>query len=245
MTKNIIWLMGIALFSCHNVKSTTNSEDTFTTTSGKQVKIECYHHASLAIVYDGHIIQIDPVTDKEHGIVFDNKEKADAILITHDHYDHFDKTAIAQLSTDKTEIILNSDSQKELGKGIALKNGETHVLNCKIKIEAVPAYNTTPEHLKFHPKGRDNGYILNIENLRIYIAGDTEVIPDMKNIKNIDIAFMPCNQPYTMTPKQLIEAARIIHPKILFPYHFSETNLNEIPEKMKELGIETRIRNME
>lgn len=245
MIKNIIWLMSFALFSCHNVKSTSNNEDTFTTASGKQVKIECYRHASLGIIYDGHVIQIDPVTDKEHGIVFDNKGKADAILITHDHYDHFDKTAIAQLSTDKTEIILNSDSQKELGKGIALKNGQTHTLDCGIKIEAVPAYNTTPEHLKFHPKGRDNGYILNIENLRIYIAADTEVIPEMKNIKNIDIAFMPCNQPYTMTPTQLIEAAKIIHPKVLFPYHFSETNLNGIPAKMKELGIETRIREME
>lgn len=244
MIKNIIWLMSFALFSCHSAKSTSNKEDVFTTASGKQVKIECYRHASLCIVYDGHAIQIDPVTDKEHGITYDNKGKADGILITHDHYDHLDKTAIAQLSTNKTEVILNSDSQKQLGRGIVLKNGDTYTFSFGVKVEAVAAYNTTPDHLKFHPKGRDNGYILNIENLRIYIAADTEVIPEMNEIKNIDIAFMPCNQPYTMTPEQLIEAAKIIKPRILYPYHFSETNLSNLPEALKKLGIETRIREM-
>jgi L-ascorbate metabolism protein UlaG (beta-lactamase superfamily) len=244
MLKNLIWLMSFSLFSCHSAKSTP-TEDTFTTTSGKQVKIECYRHASLCIVYDGHAIQIDPVTDKEHGIRFDNKGKADAILITHDHYDHLDKVAIEQLSKQGTEIILNGDSYKQLGKGIVLKNGESHDLSFGVKVEAVAAYNTTPDHLKFHPKGRDNGYILNIENLRIYIAADTEVIPEMKDIKDIDIAFMPCNQPYTMTPAQLVEAAKIVRPRILFPYHFSDTDLSDIPEKMKALGIETRIRDMQ
>jgi L-ascorbate metabolism protein UlaG (beta-lactamase superfamily) len=92
---------------------------------------------------------------------------------------------------------------------------------------------------------RDNGYILNIENLRIYIAGDTEVIPEMKNLGHIDIAFMPCNLPYTMTPAQIEEAAKIVAPHILFPYHFGNTDLSDIPAKMKRIGIETRIRDMQ
>lgn len=244
--KYVIWIMSFTLFSCHNAKSTsTNHNDIFVTQSGKQVTIECYRHASLCIKYDGHAIQIDPVTDKAHGIVFTNKGKADAILITHEHFDHFDTQAINQLSDGNTEIILNHSTQQKLGRGVALSIGEEKTLACGVKVEAVAAYNTTPGHLQYHPKNRDNGYILTIENLRIYIAADTEVIPEMKQIKNIDIAFLPCNQPYTMTVEQLVRAAQIIHPRILYPYHFSDTNVKVIQSKLAKTGIEVRLRDME
>jgi L-ascorbate metabolism protein UlaG (beta-lactamase superfamily) len=114
-----------------------------------------------------------------------------------------------------------------------------------IKVEAVPAYNTTQGRTQFHPKGRDNGYILTIDGLRIYIAGDTEDIPKMKDIKDIDIAFLPCNQPYTMTPEQLIKAARTIKPKVLFPYHYGQTDVSGIPGQLKGDGIDVRIRHYE
>ena len=103
--------------------------------------------------------------------------------------------------------------------------------------------NTTPGRDKFHPKGRDNGYILTVGDTRIYIAGDTENIPEMKQIKNIDIAFLPVNQPYTMIPEQAIQSAKIIQPHILYPYHYGDTNINEVKDGLKnEKEIEVRIR---
>lgn len=235
--------MSLALFSCHNANSTSIG-DLFTTKSGRQVKIECYRHASLNIEYDGYSLQIDPVTDITHGVQYDDKEKANYILITHDHFDHFDIKAIDELCDNHTQIILTKSCREKLGSGTVISNGDSLTLACGIKIKAIPAYNTTPEHAQFHPKGYGNGYELIIENLRIYIAGDTEVIPEMKQLKNIDIAFLPCNQPYTMTPDQLVEAAKIIHPRVLYPYHYSNTDMSGIEKRLKDFGIEVRIRNM-
>ena len=126
-----------------------------------------------------------------------------------------------------------------------MANGETLQLADDITVEAVPAYNTTEDHTQFHPKGRDNGYILTLDGLRIYIAGDTEDIPEMSEIKDIDIAFLPCNQPYTMTVEQLVNAARTIKPKVLFPYHYSKTDVSGIPSQLKNDGIYVRIRHFE
>ena len=106
-------------------------------------------------------------------------------------------------------------------------------------------YNYTEGHTQFHPKGRDNGYILTVDGLRIYIAGDTEDIPEMSAIKNIDIAFLPCNQPYTMTPDQLVKAARTIKPKVVFPYHYGQTDVSGIPGQLRGDGIDVRIRHYE
>ena len=114
-----------------------------------------------------------------------------------------------------------------------------------VSVEAVPAYNSTVGREQFHPKGRDNGYILTIDGLRIYIAGDTEDIPEMAQIKDIDIAFLPCNQPYTMTPDQLVRAAKVIKPKVLFPYHYGQTDLSSIPAQLEGTGIDVRIRHYE
>ena len=125
---------------------------------------------------------------------------------------------------------------------IPLKNGDSIVYAPDIKIEAVPAYNYTEGRTQFHPKGRDNGYILTLDGLRIYIAGDTEDIPEMEAVKDIDIAFLPCNQPYTMTVDQLVNAAKIIKPKVLFPYHYSQTPVAQVSMKLAGSGIEVRIR---
>ena len=126
-----------------------------------------------------------------------------------------------------------------------MANGDKMKIADDFIVEAVPAYNITPGHLQFHPKGRDNGFILTIDGLRIYIAGDTEDIPEMKDIKNIDIAFLPCNQPYTMTPQQLVNAAKIVKPKVLFPYHYGQTNVKGIPTQLQNEGIDVRIRHYE
>ena len=218
--------------------------DTFTTASGKTVAFQCIKHGSLRIQYDGLEFQIDPV-EKLDGNDTDYAKfpKADYILVTHEHYDHLDKDAIAKLAKDGTTIITNGNCAKQLGRGEILANGDSKILRDDIKIDAVPAYNTTPGHTKFHPKGRDNGFVLTLDGFRVYIAADTEDIPEMAAIKDIDVAFMPCNQPYTMTPAQLAKAAAVVAPKVLFPYHFSATPQDEMKSALKDLNLDLRIRN--
>ena len=194
--------------------------DEFTTKSGKKVTITCIKHASMQIQYNGLEIQVDPVgmwmkpeTD------YATFPKANIILITHEHKDHFDREAIHQLRTPATTIYVNQAVYGHFKNGLVLKNGDKVKYADDVIIEAVPAYNTTPGREQFHPKGRDNGYIL-----------------------TIDIAFLPCNQPYTMTIDQCVNAAKIIKPKILFPYHYNETPVAQITMKLARAGIEVRIR---
>jgi L-ascorbate metabolism protein UlaG (beta-lactamase superfamily) len=218
--------------------------DTFTTPSGKDVIITAIKHASMRIQLEGLEIQVDPVGTKcAPATDYSAFPKADIILVTHEHFDHFDRDAIAALSKDGTGVFVNQNVRKMLGFGEALANGDSRKLDNGVTIDAVPAYNTTPGRDKFHPKGRDNGYVLTLDGLRIYIAGDTEDIPEMAALKNIDIAFLPCNQPYTMTPEQAAKAARTIKPKVLFPYHYSETPIQKVADLLDGSGIDVRIRN--
>lgn len=214
--------------------------DSFTTKNGKNLNITFFKHASLLLDYAGKKIFVDPVSEYAD---YTRQPKADFILITHEHHDHFDPKAIAALETEETSIVTNPACQKMLGKGKAMKNGEAILLAPDIWIEAMPAYNTTPGREVYHPKGRDNGYILTLGGTRIYIAGDTEDIPEMEQIKDIDIAFLPVNQPYTMTPAQAIRTAKIIRPHILYPYHYGDTDINQVKDGLKdEPEIEVRIR---
>ena len=109
-------------------------------------------------------------------------------------------------------------------------------------LEAVPAYNNSPDKLQFHPKGRDNGFILNLNGMRVYIAGDTEDIPEMADIKDIDVAFLPCNLPFTMTPEQCAHAATMVKPAVLFPYHYGQTDIQQVVKLLEGSGIDVRIR---
>jgi L-ascorbate metabolism protein UlaG (beta-lactamase superfamily) len=239
---SLLALMGLAACS----QPDSYEVDSFTTKSGKTVKFHALVHASIRIEYDGKEIMIDPVT-KLGGKTIDYTAmpKADYIFVTHEHHDHLDQVAIKQLTGDKTQLVTNQRCAEMLGYGQVMANGDVLQLSNDIRLEAVPAYNTTEGHLQFHPKGRDNGFILTLDGLRIYIAGDTEDIPEMAEIKDIDIAFMPCNQPYTMTVEQLINAARIVKPKVLFPYHYGQTDVSDIPSRLKSMGIEARIRHYE
>ena len=218
--------------------------DEFTTKSGKKVRFTCIKHASIQINYNGLEIQVDPVgKGMKPETDYSQFPKADIILVTHEHHDHFDSDAIAQLTKASTKIYLNPAVHKMFGSGKALKNGDKVKIANDITIEAVPAYNTTPGREQFHPKGRDNGYILTLDGMRIYIAGDTEDIPEMANVKNIDIAFLPCNQPYTMTIEQAANAAKIIKPKVLFPYHYNDTPVNKLTPQLSKEGIRVLVRN--
>ena len=217
--------------------------DEFTTKNGKKVTITCIKHASIEINYDGTEIQIDPVGANITPVVDYNQfPKANIILITHEHKDHFEREAISCIRTPATVCYSNQAVYGHFRNGLVMQNGETRKYAADITIEAVPAYNTTPGREEFHPKGRDNGYVLTLDGLRIYIAGDTEDIPEMADLKDIDIAFLPCNQPYTMTVEQVVNAAKIIKPKVLFPYHYNDTPVHKISMQLAGSGIDVRIR---
>ena len=226
----------------------------FFTDSGKPVTLTLIKHGSLEIRYNGRSIQVDPVSG--HGKPTDYATefpKADLILITHEHGDHLDPQALTALTGEGTRLLANAASAAKLSgiEGIpvpgVMANGERvpvvlqdpgkSTLDHFDAVEAVPAYNTTPGREKFHPKGNGNGYVLDLDGLRIYIAGDTEDIPEMAELKDIDVAFLPVNQPYTMTPDQCVHAAQMVRPKVLVPYHFGQTDLGGLPERLPEMTV--------
>jgi len=228
------------------VTTDTYEVDVFQTKSGKTIKFHALMHASIRIEYDGKEIEIDPVLKlRDRTVDYSAMPKADYLFVTHEHADHFDQEAIKVLTKETTQLITNKRCGDMQGYGHIMANGDTYEIAEGFTVEAVPAYNTTEANKKFHPKGRDNGFILTIDGLRIYIAGDTEDIPEMAAIKDIDIAFLPCNQPFTMTPDQLINAAKMVKPKVLFPYHYGNTDVSRIPELLKDDGIDVRIRHYE
>ena len=228
------------------VTTDTYEVDVFKTKRGKTVRFHALVHASIRIEYDGKEIEIDPVTKLgKKTINYSTMPKADYIFVTHEHGDHFDKAAISLLTDGETRLITNKRCADLLGSGQVMANGDRLQIADDFTVEAVPAYNRTEGRTQFHPKGRDNGYILTLDGMRIYIAGDTEDIPEMQDIKDIDIAFLPCNQPYTMTPDQLVKAAKTVKPKVLFPYHYGKTDVSVMPELLKGGGTDVRIRHYE
>jgi L-ascorbate metabolism protein UlaG (beta-lactamase superfamily) len=200
-------------------------------------------HGSLMFKAGDFIIHIDPV--KSSG-KYDNLPKADLIMVTHEHYDHLDTDLIKTLRKPETVMLCNNASLSRVPWAQAVKPGDTRTEG-NVKIEVVPAYNIVHERSKgqpFHPKGVGNGYILTTGNKRFYIAGDTENIPEMKTLKGIDVAFLPMNLPFTMTPAMVADAAMAFRPSILYPYHYGDTNTDEIVRLLKNTNIEVRIRNL-
>ncbi len=220
--------------------------DVFNTKSGKTVKFYALMHASIRIEYDGREIEVDPCAKlRDRTVDYSVMPKADYLFVTHEHGDHYDPQTIKLLTAERTQLIMNQRSTEMYGSGKAMKNGDKMQVADDITVEAVPAYNTTEGRQQYHPKDRDNGYILTIDGLRIYIAGDTEDIPEMADIKDIDIAFLPCNQPFTMTTEQLVRAAKVIKPKVVFPYHYGQTDVTNLPSQLQGEGIDVRIRHYE
>ncbi len=233
--------------SCNLTTSGNYPTDTIPTHDGNTLAITFFKHASLALCINNRHIYVDPVSGYADYAAL---PKADLILITHTHYDHLDPKAINLLSTLETEIVCDSTSADSLGKKvIRMRPGQTVSPRDYIAIEAVAAYNTTEGHLQFHPRERqDCGYILTIGNTRIYISGDTELTPEMRALRKIDIAFLPVNQPYTMTVDQAIEAVKAIRPALFYPYHYGEveekSDIDRLARALKEI-TEVRIRPME
>ena len=239
-TLKIITLL-IALFLPMSVYARGGFQmDTIKTSEGN-LEITFIGHGTLMFSYGGKIIHVDPWTRFTD---YKDLPKADIILVTHEHMDHLDKKAIDTLKKDSTKIVLTKTCANQIGEGTVMNNGDVKNIS-GFKIEAVPAYNLAPD-TRFHPKGRGNGYIITFGDKRVYVAGDTEYTPEMKALKKIDIAFLPMNLPFTMTPEMVADAAKAFRPSILYPYHFGETDTSRLVDLLKgEKDIEVRIREMQ
>ena len=218
--------------------------DTFITPLGRTVNLIFIKHGSIAIDIDGYLIYIDPVS--MFGNDFSILPKAQMVLITHEHHDHLDPSTIDLIKSDSTQIFSSARVADIYNLAKPLAMGETHkVESAEFTVTTLPAYNTSPEHLNYHPKSRgDFGYMFYIDGLKIYVAGDTENIPEMAALggKDVGIAFLPVNQPFTMTAEQAIHAVEMIQPQIVYPYHFGQTDLTPIVERFADSDIDIRIR---
>lgn len=247
MKSKLILLISILSLSSCGSGGTQYPSDTMTAKDGTHFTISFFKHSSLSIEVGGKQIYIDPVDSYAD---YAKLPKADLVLITHSHSDHLDSAAIAKIWTPESMIICDSTSAAMLGSAsVIMVPGDSSQPRDYLNIEAVAAYNTTDGHLQFHPQERrDCGYILTIRGTRIYIAGDTEPTPEMEALQNIDIAFLPVNQPYTMTVDQAVSAVKTIRPTIFYPYHYGEVEQKtDIDRLVRELqGVtEVRVRPME
>ena len=217
--------------------------DTLNTSKG-DLRITFVGHGTLMFEFDGTVAHVDPVGQYAD---YAKLPKADLILVTHEHGDHLDTAAIQCISKPDTALVLTAACAEQVSRGVVMANGDAKDVK-GLRIEAVPAYNLV--HMRgpgvpFHPKGRGNGYVITFGDQRVYVAGDTENIPEMAKLAGVAVAFLPMNLPYTMTPEMVADAARAFKPKILYPYHFGDTDTATLVELLKDSpDIEVRIRDM-
>ncbi len=212
----------------------------FPTSSG-MVKITPLNHASTLIQAEGKTIYLDPAKPAK----FFGMPKADLILITDIHGDHMDPDSIKEITKPDTVIISSAAVAQTVTTAKPLANGESTKWQ-DWTIEAIPAYNLKrgPEPGKlFHDKGRGNGYVLTFGGKRFYFSGDTEGVPEMRALKNIDVAFVCMNLPYTMPPEEAAEAVKAFHPTIVIPYHYRGSDLKVFQKALEGSGIQVRLMN--
>ncbi|PKP51856.1 MAG: metal-dependent hydrolase [Bacteroidetes bacterium HGW-Bacteroidetes-1] len=242
--KLILNILSVILITFPFLQISAQNPDTLQTSSGKLL-IKVVGHASIMFEYNQMIIHIDPYSRMGN---YKLMPKADLILLTHHHQDHLDTAAIHLIHQNNTHYIVApvcAEKASFKNPAVLISNGEKMLFK-DIQIEAVPAYNILNKResgVPYHPEGEGNGYILTFGDKRIYIAGDTEIIPEMNQLGKIDVAFLPMNLPYTMSPEMTAEAAKVIQPVILYPYHYSKTDLSILVGLLNdEKTIEVRIR---
>lgn len=210
---------------------------------GGKIGIHPVDHASFVMTTPGPTIYNDPVGGAAK---YEGMPKADLVLITHQHGDHYNLETLEAIVGPDTRLLTNPAVYEMLPEALKAKaqmiaNGEsTEIMG--VPIEAIPAYNTTEDRLKYHPKGRDNGYVLTIGKRRIYIAGDTEDIPEMRALADIEIAFVPMNLPYTMDPAAAAEGVAAFAPAVVYPYHYRGQDPKAFAEKLAALGGEAEVK---
>jgi L-ascorbate metabolism protein UlaG (beta-lactamase superfamily) len=207
--------------------------------SGGDVTIQPLNHATLVLSQAGHVVYVDPAK-----VDFTGQAPATLILITHEHSDHFDPDNLSKVAG-KAPIVAPQSVADKIPEALkaqvtVMKNGDNTTVD-GLPIAAIAAYNTSPDKQQYHPKGRDNGYVVTFGDKKIYLAGDTEDTPEMEALSGIDVAFLPMNQPYTMTPEQAAKAVKAFKPKVVYPYHYRGTD----PQKFADLvgdAAEVRLR---
>ena len=217
--KTMALLAGILLFIAGGCTMQKPQGDLYQTSAG-DVYVLPLGHGSVQISWNGKTIQVDPYSSIADYAVL---PKADLVLITHDHYDHLDQKAWKETQKEGTTFVASPSAAKDLPPGAtALENGQSFTWQ-GVQIDAVPAYNIKhkqPNGKLWHPKGWGNGYVLHFGDFRLYLAGDTENIPQMADIAGVDVAFLPKNLPYTLTDEMFVDAAKRLQPKVLYPYHY-------------------------
>jgi len=213
-------------------------------TSTGDLQITLLGHGSLLFTYEKLRTYIDPFSRiAEYAAL----PKADVVLITHEHRDHLDPEALAHIRTDETDIICTELCEDQIVGGTAMRNGDVTVVR-GLRVEAIPAYNvvhTRESGDPFHPRGNGNGYVITFGDLRVLVAGDTENTPELKTLRDIDVAFLPMNLPYTMTPEMVADVAIAMKPRILYPYHFGSTDTSRLVDLLSDHPeIEVRIRKL-
>jgi L-ascorbate metabolism protein UlaG (beta-lactamase superfamily) len=237
MTSAWIWVLA-GVFILGTAGAATNP-DTISTSAGP-VEITPIQHASFTLAAGGKLIYVDPSPAE----LFSGKPKADLIIITDIHQDHLDSGAIKELSKSGTKLIAPAAVQETVKSAEMLNNGQQTSWN-GWTIEAVPMYNQKRGPAAgqlFHTKGRGNGYVLTYGGKRFYVSGDTENIPEMRALKNIDVAFVCMNLPYTMPVEEAVEAVKAFHPKIVYPYHYRGQDTKQFAKLLEGSGIEVRLR---
>ena len=232
----------------HNIPGSFTRE-LFETSSGTLTLI-CIGHASLMIEWQGLVIHVDAHSGQAD---YKSFPVADMIILTHEHHDHLDLIALEQICSPQTDVVCPELVAERIGSSIQqqrmtiLHNGQSAVVR-GLRIEAVPAYNIEGMRspgVPFHPPGHGNGYVINFGGLVFYLAGDTEPIPEMHELPEIDIAFLPLKAGVTMTSEMAARAAKIVQPKILYPYHTATTDVSKLVEMLSdETDIEVRVRDM-
>ncbi len=216
--------------------------DTLKTASG-DLQMTFIGHGTLMFQYGNVVVHVDPLSQYAD---YATLPKADIVLVTHDHPDHLDPKAIEAVKTPKTAVIGTVKCVSQVPGMVPMSNGDSRTVQ-GLRIEAVPAYNIVnkrPTGEPFHARGDGNGYVITFGDKRVYVAGDTENTPEMKALKNIDVAFLPMNLPYTMTPQMVADAAKAFMPKILYPYHYGNTDTSQLKKLLAGTPIEVRIRDL-
>ena len=237
-------VLSIVIFAFSAVAQEPFERDTLKTSAG-DLEITFIGHGTLMFEFEGKIIHVDPFSREAD---YAKLPSADLVLITHEHRDHLDLEALEKVRTEKTALVLTEACAQQVEGGMVMKNGDVETVK-GVKIQAIPAYNLVNKRQDgkpFHPQGVGNGYLITFGDKRVYVAGDTENIPEMKALKEVDCAFLPMNLPYTMTPEMVADAAKAFQPGILYPYHYGDTDPSRLVELLKDQKeIEVRIRRME